>query len=177
MGALPSDRVYWSKLRNRIALQLGDQQNSEDLLHSAIVRLLDSDAIVNGPDPAGVLMRTAKNLEIDRWRKQKRQLRNEPMFRHRCERQIHPDPLKTLEDRTTLRGALRLIDGLSPLRREIFFMRHLDDLSVKDIATHFGVTVSAIEKQLIFARAALARWIHEQNANDRLSGDEWMARV
>jgi predicted RNA polymerase sigma factor len=53
------------------------------------VKLLDASTTVNAPDPAGILLQTAKNIEIDRWRQRKRReamsrcFGTDAIFKHR----------------------------------------------------------------------------------------------
>ena len=50
-----------------------------------------------------------------------------------------------------------ILDELSPRTREMFLLNRLEGLSYTQLATRYGVTVSAVEKQMMKAIAHLNR--------------------
>jgi RNA polymerase sigma factor (sigma-70 family) len=166
MTALPASRAYWSKMRRRITLQTGDSQGSEDLMHTAIVRLLDSPADYDEPNPQALLLRIARNIEIDRWRSEQRNVVHRSGFLHHSQSQTLPRPDDIFEERTLLRRTLETLGQLPERRRAIFWMRQVDGLSIKEIAERFQISVSAVDKHLVLARQFLANWLKQEDGCD-----------
>jgi len=66
-----------------------------------------------------------------------------------------PTPARVFEGREALMRLSAILDELAPRTREMFLLNRLDGLSYTQLAARFGVTVSAVEKQMMKAIAHL----------------------
>jgi RNA polymerase sigma factor (sigma-70 family) len=67
-----------------------------------------------------------------------------------------PTPDEVLEGDQCLQRMRNALDAVSRRTRDVFFMHRLDGLSYAQIARQMGVSVSAVEKHVASALAALA---------------------
>src|SRR5438045_2735172 len=67
--------------------------------------------------------------------------------------------LTDMESRDLLRRFYGLLDRLTPRNRLVFALRHLESMTVDEVATHMNVSVSTVKRALERATARLARWI------------------
>jgi RNA polymerase sigma-70 factor (ECF subfamily) len=68
-----------------------------------------------------------------------------------------PTPARVFEGKEALMRLAAILDELSPRTREMFLLNRLEGLSYTQLATRYGVTVSAVEKQMMKAIAHLNR--------------------
>jgi RNA polymerase sigma factor (sigma-70 family) len=64
-----------------------------------------------------------------------------------------------MESRDLLRRFYRLLDRLAPRHRLVFALRHLESMTVEEIATHMELSVSTVKRALERATDKVARWI------------------
>lgn len=68
-----------------------------------------------------------------------------------------PSPARVFEGKEALMRLAAVLDELAPRTREMFLLNRLDGLSYTQLAARYGVTVSAVEKQMMKAIAHLNR--------------------
>ena len=68
-----------------------------------------------------------------------------------------PSPERVSSDRQQLERLRAILDEMPARRREILMLSRMDGLSYSQLAVRYGVTVSAIEKQMMKAIAHLHR--------------------
>jgi RNA polymerase sigma-70 factor (ECF subfamily) len=68
-----------------------------------------------------------------------------------------PSPARVFEGKEALMRLAAILDELAPRTREMFLLNRLDGLSYTQLAARYGVTVSAVEKQMMKAIAHLNR--------------------
>lgn len=68
-----------------------------------------------------------------------------------------PTPARVFEGKEALMRLAAILDELSPRTREMFLLNRLEGLSYTQLATRYGITVSAVEKQMMKAIAHLNR--------------------
>lgn len=66
-----------------------------------------------------------------------------------------PTPARVFEGREALMKLAEILDELAPRTREMFLLNRLDGLSYTQLAARYGITVSAVEKQMMKAIAHL----------------------
>lgn len=145
-----------------------DRAEAEDLTQEVFVRILKGAAGGQVQAPDAFVFTVAANLLRDRLR-----LR----ISKRADRHVSLDlaptddtpsePLniaaetvsaeRALMDRQRLRAVLRALEELPPRTRDIFVLSRLEKLKHAEIASRMGVSVSAVEKNLVRAVAHLAR--------------------
>lgn len=64
-----------------------------------------------------------------------------------------------MESRDLLRRFYGLLDRLAPRHRLVFALRHLESMTVEEVAAHMEISVSTVKRALDRATAKLARWI------------------
>jgi RNA polymerase sigma-70 factor (ECF subfamily) len=149
-----SDQQGRARLLRWIARHHGARVESEDLLHEAFVRFEQQRRRATVSDPIGFLLRTASNLVIDDYRKRRiRRLAAD------SELARIPAPEPALEDMLTARSRLeraeRVLAALSERTRAVFLMHRLEGRKHSEIASSFGITISAVEKHIAKAACLL----------------------
>jgi RNA polymerase sigma factor (sigma-70 family) len=134
------------------------REDAEDIIQEAFLRVkIYCDEGGEVKQPEAFLVRTVLNLARDVRDREHRELyvdqRVEALVISDCSNK--PDEVLAAEDR--LRELERTLDAISPRTKEVFFMHRLDGLSYAQIADHFDVSVSSIEKHIAKAMSALGR--------------------
>lgn len=161
--------------RSRLSSYLlahGAGNEAEDLLQDLWLRIERSPT---PPDISiGYLMRMAHNLMIDRARSVRQRLSRERAWHMEGpiatgDRDDTPDAERILLSRERLRLIDRALDELGPKTKAILRRHRLDGVAQRDLAIEFGVSLSAIEKQLqkAYKAVALAQLAAEGGRNDR----------
>ena len=139
------------------------REDAEDLVQEAFLRLQVYCSQGNEVhSPEGFLVRTALNLAANAYEFDRR---------HRCIEErvedlpimdLSPTPDEVLAAEQCLDRIQALLGGRSRRTREVFFMHRLHGLSYVQIAEHFDISVSAIEKHIASAMAALGPHMHQE---------------
>ncbi|HEY0282426.1 MAG TPA: sigma-70 family RNA polymerase sigma factor [Rhizomicrobium sp.] len=157
MTGLPTERPYWAKLLKQVARHTRGRGDAEDLLHSAYIRLehYRTEHVVD--NPGAFLVRTAANIAIDIHRHEKFWEPGDTRRDGQC-----PDDAPLQDEVIAARARLwRVKEGLAKLptrTREIFLMHRLNGLKYREIAVHFGISQSAVEKHIAKAALFLTEW-------------------
>lgn len=145
-----------------------NRAEAEDLTQEVFVRILKSAPTEQVQAPDAFVFTVAANLLRDRLRVR---------IAKRADRHVSLDidpaqdapaePLnivdetvsaeRVLMDRQRLRAVLEALEELPPRTRDIFVLARLEKLKHAQIASRMGVSVSAVEKNLVRAVAHLAR--------------------
>ena len=153
-----NDRKFWADLLTRIRRRTRTDQDAEDLLHSAWLRLFAYRAENEVREPAGFLVRTAANLAVDRHRQGKR-IAREPV--DAFESGLEDDsPLQdeVLASRERLRRVQAGLERLPPRTRQVFVMHKVEGMRLREVAAALGITQSAVEKHVAKAVLFLTEW-------------------
>ena len=67
--------------------------------------------------------------------------------------------LTDMESRDLLRRFYALLDRLAPRHRLVFALRHLESMTVEEVAAHMELSVSTVKRALDRATSKLSRWI------------------
>jgi RNA polymerase sigma factor (sigma-70 family) len=157
MSTPPTDRTYWAALLKRVARHTRHSEDAEDLLHSAYLRLerYREEHVVE--NPTAFLVRTAANLAIDKHRHEKFW---EPGDAQRDSQRPDEAPLQdeVIAARARLERVREGLAKLSPRTRDIFLMHRLRGLKYREIAVHFNISQSAVEKHIAKATLFLTEW-------------------
>jgi RNA polymerase sigma-70 factor (sigma-E family) len=126
-------------LRTAVLLA-GTREAGEDLLQTALERLLKRWATISG-DPEGYLRRTLYHLAADRWRQQaagRRQLR----LLRAVGSAVVPDPTAAVDVRDSL---VRLLMQLPPRQRAVIVARYWEQLSEAESAQVLGCSIGTVK--------------------------------
>ena len=134
------------------------REEAQDLAQEAFLRLTDAVGQRALQKPEAYLARIARNLLRDR-------AKSVSGHRERThavlEPELHPandgDPHLALEARQTLQRLEAAMMKLPPKTREIYLRHRLDDQTYAQIAADLGLGISAVEKHMMKAIAAVDR--------------------
>jgi RNA polymerase sigma-70 factor (ECF subfamily) len=158
MTDIPFDRAFWTDVIRRVSRRTGGYPDSEDLVQSAFVRMQNYSATRPVDNPAAFLVRTAVNIRLDSYRREK--LLGKRQFTEDFEAIENKAPLQdeVLAARARLDRVRSGIEQLPERTREIFLMYRLDNIRYSEIARHYGISESAVEKHVARATAFLMKW-------------------
>lgn len=149
-----ADNVNW--LRSQLTRRGRAREDAEDLIQEGIVRVYEYQARGGQVrEPEAVLVRTVSRLAQNQVRDSHRDLYS----RRLLEDMSVIDPAPGLEDRLDaqqrLDRVMRVLETVSVRTREIFLLHRLAGASHDEIANDFGISISAVEKHVARAVAAL----------------------
>jgi RNA polymerase sigma-70 factor (ECF subfamily) len=159
MSGDPKDRQFWAEALARIRRRTRTDQDAEDLLHSAWLRLFAYRAEHEVREPVAFLVQTAANLAVDRHRHLQR---TNPQSLETFSGSLEDDsPLQdeVLEARQRLRRVQAGLDKLPPRTRQVFVMHRVHGMKLREISASLGITQSAVEKHVAKAVLFLTEWM------------------
>ena len=157
MNELEWDGTEWRSLVRRVA-RLSNRTDAEDLLHSAYIRYRDRKQDSKVVNINAFLIRTAVNLGIDEYRREKRarlESAETLLTTHSCD--ATPAQDDAVAHRQALSRVSSELDRLNPRTSEILMMHRFEGLTYRQIAEKLNITPSAVEKHIAKAMLALAR--------------------
>jgi len=140
-------------LRGWLYKRLGCSETAADLAQDTFLRMLKTDNVPPAGESRRFLVRIAKGLMIDRFRRQKIEEAYLESLSELPEPAI-PGPETHHAIIETLLEIDALLDGLPDRVRRALLLRQLDGLSYAAIAERLSVSVSSVEKYV--ARGLLA---------------------
>jgi len=155
MSEVPINRDLWRSLRQQIARRTRNPADAEDLLHSAYLRMVRYEAAHEVSNPAAFLVRTACNIEIDRYRHDKVVTDEGDAFQVE---DSFPLQDEVIAARARLERVRAGLERLNPKTREIFLMSRLRNMKYSEIGKNFGISPSAVEKHVAKALLFLSEW-------------------
>ncbi|MET8895715.1 SigE family RNA polymerase sigma factor [Streptomyces albogriseolus] len=146
------------RLTGQLFAFTGDLGEAQDVVQEAFVRAWDRRHRLMADEAPEAWVRTvAMRLAVSRWRRAKRWLE---LMRHAPPPETTPGPGP---DRTALVTALR---QLPESQRMAVVLHHLCDLSVQQVASETGAPVGTVKARLSRGRAALARQLAVDEAEE-----------
>jgi RNA polymerase sigma-70 factor (sigma-E family) len=125
------------RLLRTASLLAGSRDAGEDLLQSALERLLRNRRRIDG-DPERYVRRTLYNLAVDGWRRQRLWQRRAVL--------TAPDPPADPAAAVDLRDAIiRMLVQLPPRQRAILVLRYFEDLSEAETAAALSCSVGTVK--------------------------------
>lgn len=142
------------QLRGLLRRKGQSRDDADDLIQEAFLRLHVYCQDEEVQQQEAFLTRTVLNLVVDIHRKSHRDLYSEEPIESLLLVDIRPTPDEdfAVSERLTRVGAV--LDELGPRTREIFLMHRVEGYGCAQIATRFGISLSAVEKHI--ARAVLS---------------------
>ncbi len=142
---------------------VGCPQTAEDLAHEAYLKMLNAAKTQEISYPHPFLYQIARNLALDHLRKEKiRQcIDNHPKGDEDTGNtlesipSIAPTPEQQIADRQQVALMLDALNGLSERRRQILVLHRFHHWTYERIAEHYGISRSAVEKNVHVALAHL----------------------
>lgn len=141
--------THGRELQNFLTRKLGCPHTAADLVQETLLHVAsqpDASAIDN---PRAYLFRTAHNLAIDHFRKEKRRntctVDREDLVELPDEA---PLPEEVIASRRRLQALLHAMAELPPLTQRIFTLNRLEGLGYAEVACALGVSESTVQKHL-----------------------------
>ena len=151
------------KLKSMMRRRGSSPEDAEDLVQEAFMRLHVYCSEGNEVrSPEAFLARTAINLAVDAYHREHAHLyaSESPEQLELADSSPTPEDILAAEQR--FRRIQELLDGASRRTRDVLFMHRLHGLSYAQIAEHFDISVSAIEKHIANAMAVLGPMMREE---------------
>lgn len=129
----------------------------QDVRHDIYVRVLETAMRQRPTHPRGLLFSIARNLLIDRIRRERVvsiELMEDVDSLNVLVNDITPE--RELSGSRRLQWLAEAFDRLPQRCREVVWMRRIEDLPQKEIASRLGIAESTVEKHLVRGIAALA---------------------
>ena len=146
---------YNKKLYAFLFHLLNSKEDAEEIVQETFIKIWEKrDDFIEGYSFSSFLFTIAKNLFLNKNRKKV----NQRIFEN------HIDVLEKISSKKTddyiifketLDIVNDVIDGLSPRRKEIFFLRRKEGLSRNEIAEKLGISVITVDNQLTKTNAFL----------------------
>jgi RNA polymerase sigma factor (sigma-70 family) len=161
------DRRFRSPLLAYFRRRVSSGAEAEDLTQDVFVRILKS--LNTGPvhNAEALVFRIAVNLLRDRARRVRRHGVEEPLsaecimeFADALTVDLSPERVVLGED--TLATALSALGELDERTRAMFFLYRLEHLKIREIAQLYGISASAVEKQVSKALLSLTRRMQQE---------------
>lgn len=136
------------------------QADAEDLTHDVFLRLSRLDPGTEIHNFEAFIFQTAANLLRDRARRDRAHAAFTGLLPADSEPVTgEPGPERVLEAKVELKRVMDALSHLSEKTRHIFILRRLEQMSCADIASFYGISVSAVEQHITRALAHLAKTI------------------
>jgi RNA polymerase sigma factor (sigma-70 family) len=151
------------RLQNMLRRRGQRREDAEDLVQEAFLRLqiyCNEGKEVRLPE--AFLARTALNLAANAREADRSHLYTSDVLEDLQIMDLSPTPDEVLAAEECLSQIQALLRSLSQRTRDIFFMHRLHGMSYAQIADHFDISISAIEKHIATAMAALGPHMHEE---------------
>lgn len=142
---------------------VGCPQTAEDLAHEAYLKMLQASKNQEISYPHPFLYQIARNLALDHLRKEKIRQRSDTPQKDdddtgnllECLPSTAPTPEQQTGDRQQVALMLDALNGLSERRRQILVLHKFHHWTYERIARHYGISRSAVEKNVHVALAHL----------------------
>ncbi len=142
---------------------VGCPQTAEDLAHEAYLKMLHASKSQEISYPHPFLYQIARNLALDHLRKEKIRQRSNSHPKDdedndnllECIPSTAPTPEQQTADRQQVALMLDALNGLSERRRQILVLHKFHHWTYERIAQHYGISRSAVEKNVHVALAHL----------------------
>lgn len=140
------------RLRRFVRTRVANRQDAEDVIQDAYVRVLrySENNVVESWER--LLFSAARNLAVDSRRRRKAREKSAAQCAVLAA-ENEPASDEVVDARQRLIQVEEAITALPARCREVFLMHRLEGYSYSQIAKHFGISVSAVEKHI--ARACL----------------------
>lgn len=139
------------------------REDTEDLIQETFLRVkkyLDEGKVIRQPE--AFLVRTALNLARDAHQHEHRHLYAAKPVEEYILEDPAGTPVEVLEAEDRLRRLSTALNRAGKYAKEVFVMHRIHGMSYLQIAGHFGISVSAVEKHMAKALAALGDQENEE---------------
>lgn len=165
MGKLSDRTDPWTRVWNYLRRRGRTREDAEDLVQEAFLRLeLYCRQGRKVLQPEAFLMRTAINLSVSQHRHDRLSPARPGAVSTADLIGVAEMPDEVFQAQERLEAIKRTLDAVSRRTRDIFFLHRIGGFSYAEIGKQQGISVSAVEKHIASAVAALAS---ERQRNER----------
>jgi RNA polymerase sigma-70 factor (ECF subfamily) len=156
------DKRFRLPLLAYFSRRVSSAAEAEDLTQDVFERVLRSLETRPVQNPEALVFQIAVNLLRDRARRVRRRGIEEPLPSEAVADladalTVDLSPERVVLGVRTLAEVLAVLDGLSPRTRAMFYLYRLEKLKIREIADLYGISASAVEKQVAKALLHLTR--------------------
>jgi RNA polymerase sigma factor (sigma-70 family) len=124
----------------------------EDMVQDVFARMVARDSTEPIEHLGGYILKTATSVLADRARQRSsRETDRHVAFDSDLHGEEEIDPERVIGGKEDLQVATAALLSLPERTRTVFILRRLEDWKFRDIATHLGISVSAVEKHMVRA--------------------------
>jgi len=149
-GAAWAHAETWNRFAPRVfgmaARILGSESEAEDVVQEVFYRVFAKAKSLRDPDSLHSFI-VSFAIRIIRWELRRKRARSWLSF--------HLD----IESRDLLRRFYAFLSRQAPRERLVLSLRHLESMTVEEIAETMELSVSTVKRSLVYARAKLSHWI------------------
>lgn len=161
------DRRFRLPLLAYFGRRVGSPAEAEDLTQDVFERVLKSLKSRPIENPEALVFHIAVNLLRDRARRARRRGTEEPLPADAVADLadalvVDLSPERVVLGETTLAEVLAVLAELGPRTRAMFYLYRLENLKIREIAELYGISASAVEKQVAKALLHLMNGMHRK---------------
>lgn len=151
-ASMPDTVAYRPALVLYFRRKSRDQNEIDDLVQEVFLRIAARRSAEVLENVAGYVFQTAASVLADRHRRRTvRHADAHVEFDSDRHSSADFDAARILEARQSLQAAVAALQKLPERTRDIFILRRLEGHAFRDIASRFGISVSAVEKHMVRA--------------------------
>lgn len=151
-----------SKVRRVLRRRGRSQDEADDLIQEAFLRLQVYCRDHEVRNTGGFLLRTALNLALDRKRRARVAAVVPGGLDDLALVDPSPPPDEVCAGQERLQRMKAGLEAMSPRRREVFILNRIEGYSFPQIAQRLGITLSAVEKHAAKAILFLTDWMDDE---------------
>ena len=153
--------TYQRKVFSLAYSVLRDREDALDIVQETFLRFYrKADLYKEGHSFQGWLLRIAKNLCVDHYRKNTRRRRELESSKSFDELQVPASPDPTVSGAGEMRDATaRCIDRLAGRQRLVFVLRHIDELQFNEISEAMNISLGTAKSLHFKAVRNLRKWL------------------
>lgn len=145
-------RHFRASLLRFFERRVASSMDAEDLTQEVFVKISSLDDTARIRQPEAYLFQTAANVLRDKLRRDAARCRQDHVsFDDTVDGPEAPSGESVYEGEESLLRLFSALDQLTPKCRAVFLMHKYERLAYSEIAQHFGISVSAVEKHMISA--------------------------
>ncbi len=156
-------RDHAAKLRRRLRAQVGSGEEASDLVQDAFARLLGAASLERLREPEAFLNRIVRNLLIDRSRRLATRAAHVPID-DSAEAAVAPRQAEMIELEQMRARYRELVASLPARMREVFILHRIEELSYKEIAARFNISVRTVEWHIAEAIVRISKGLDDERA-------------
>lgn len=139
---------YSADLRNFVTGKFGDINEADDIVQDAFRNMLRMESPEEIEDPRAYLYKTARNLALNRIRKQKHH-DNYIAVQEQKEQALSPE--RTVAANKDLEILQKAVTKLPPKIKRAFVLSRVHSKTYAEIGQELGISISTVEKYIITA--------------------------